>query len=65
MEIKHLYRSDKNKIFSGIIGGIAEYFEVDAAILRTVWILILVFTGFFPGIIAYILAMFVIPKNPN
>jgi len=62
---KNLYRSNKNKIVGGVIGGLAEYFNVDVALLRLIWILILVFTGFFPGIVAYILAMIVIPKDLN
>jgi len=61
--MKRLYRSEKNKVFAGIIGGIGEYFEVDPVILRILWLLIVVFTGFFPGLLAYIIAIFLVPKK--
>jgi len=63
--MKKLYRSKNNRIFAGIIGGVGEYFDIDPSMLRLLWILILVFTGLIPGIIAYIIAMFVIPKQPE
>ena len=63
--MKKLYKSRTNKIFAGVIGGIGEYVEVDPTILRIVWLLIVVFTGFFPGMIAYILAMIIVPRQPK
>lgn len=60
---KRFYKSDTNRVFSGVIGGLGDYFNVDPALLRLVWVLIVVFTGFFPGIIAYIVAIFVIPRK--
>lgn len=61
--MKKLYRSKENKIWGGIIGGIGEYFDVDPTILRLVFILILVTTAVIPGIIAYIIALFIVPKQ--
>lgn len=63
--MKKLYRSSSNKIFAGILGGLGEYFEVDPAILRLLWILVVIFTGVVPGILAYIIAMFIVPKKPK
>lgn len=60
---KKLYKSDKNKMFAGIIGGIAEHYDIDVVVLRLLWVLITVFTGFAPGIIAYIAAIFIVPSN--
>ncbi|NQV00940.1 MAG: PspC domain-containing protein [Parcubacteria group bacterium] len=60
---KKLYRSDKNKTLAGVIGGLGEYADVDAVFFRLLWVLITVFTGFFPGIIAYFVAIFIIPKE--
>lgn len=60
---KRLYKSNTNKVWSGVIGGIGEYFEVDPALLRVIWIIIVVFTGFFPGLIAYLLAAAVVPSR--
>lgn len=65
MTEKRLYKSGKNKVFAGIIGGLGEYFEVDPVVLRLAWVLITVFTGFVPGLIAYIIAIFIVPKKPG
>ncbi|MBN2197909.1 PspC domain-containing protein [Candidatus Wolfebacteria bacterium] len=63
--MKQLYRSDKNKILTGIFGGLGEYFKIDPTILRVFWIFVVIFTGFFPGLIAYIFAYFIIPRHNN
>lgn len=65
MEVKKIYRSEDNKIFAGIFGGLGEYLDVDPVILRLLFILVLVLTVFFPGFIAYLLAIIVVPKKPN
>jgi len=62
--MKKLYRSDTNKVFAGIIGGIGEYFDVDPVLLRILWLLILAATGVIPGLIAYVIAIFIVPKKP-
>lgn len=36
---KRLYKSNVNKIISGVCGGIAEYFNIDPTIVRLAWIL--------------------------
>ncbi|MCK4781501.1 PspC domain-containing protein [Candidatus Parcubacteria bacterium] len=63
--MKKLYRSEKNRIFAGVIGGIGEYLNIDPAILRITWLLIVVFTGFAPGIFVYIISAFVVPEKPS
>lgn len=60
---KKLYRSDDNKILLGICGGIGEYFDIDPVIVR-ILLVILIFLGF-SGIIAYIVAAFIIPRRPT
>ena len=60
---KRLYRSKDNKVLAGVIGGLGEYFEIDPVLLRVAYIIISVFTGFFPGIIAYVFMAMVVPKN--
>ncbi|OHA91275.1 MAG: PspC domain-containing protein [Candidatus Zambryskibacteria bacterium RIFCSPHIGHO2_01_FULL_49_18] len=65
MTHKKLYRSDTDKVFAGICGGLAEFFDIDSVLLRLLWLLIVVFTGFVPGVIAYIFAILIIPKKPT
>jgi phage shock protein C len=60
---KRLYRSGKSKILGGICGGIAEYFNVDPAIIRLLWVLFAL--GYGSGVLAYIIAWIIIPRNPN
>jgi len=62
---KKLYRSTSNKLLAGVCGGIAEYFNIDATLLRLFWMLIVIFTGIFPGVIAYILAIVIMPLPPH
>ncbi|HEY4489962.1 MAG TPA: PspC domain-containing protein [Candidatus Paceibacterota bacterium] len=61
METKRLYRSKTNRVFAGICGGLGQYFNIDPAILRLFWVLVVIFTGFVPGVIAYIIAIFIVP----
>jgi len=59
---KKLYRSNTNKVICGICGGVGEYLDVDPIIVRIV-LVGLCFLGF-SGILAYIIALFIIPKRP-
>ena len=61
--MKNLYRSETNKTVFGVIGGIAEYFGIDPTLLRIVWLVVVVFTGFFQGLLVYIIATLVAPKR--
>lgn len=58
---KRLYRSKKNKVFAGICGGVGEYFDIDPVVVRLIWLLIVVFTGIVPGLLVYIIAIYVVP----
>ena len=64
METKRLYRSSTNKVFAGICGGLGEYAGIDPVLLRLFWLLVVIFSGVVPGVIAYILAIFFIPRKP-
>jgi len=61
--MKKLYRSEKNKVFAGIVGGLGEYMSVDPIILRLIWVFIVLITGIVPGVIAYLIAILVMPKK--
>lgn len=60
---KRLYRSEKNSVFAGICGGLGDYFDIDPVLLRVLWLLVVVFTGFVPGLIVYVIAIYIIPKE--
>ena len=59
-----LYRSVSNRRFAGICGGLAEYFNVDSFLIRTIWV-ISIFVTHFATLIAYFVAWAVIPENPQ
>jgi phage shock protein C len=61
--VHKLYRSGKNKILGGVCGGIAEYLNVDPTIIRLIWLAISFAWG--AGVLLYILAWIIIPRNPN
>lgn len=62
--VKHLYRSKTNKVFSGVIGGLGEYFEVDPVILRLAFVFLMLATAILPGVIAYFAAVLIVPPRP-
>ncbi len=39
MNMKHLYKSNDNKIFSGILGGFGEYYNIDPVLLRSIFVI--------------------------
>jgi len=47
------------------MGGIGEYFAVDPALIRLVYLLVTVFTGIAPGAIVYFVAILIVPLRPQ
>jgi phage shock protein C len=62
--MKKLYRSNKEKMLAGVFGGIGEYFSIDPTLLRVGFVLLVILTAIFPGIIAYIIMAIIIPQSP-
>jgi phage shock protein C len=61
---KLLTRSSTDSKLAGVCGGIAEYFGVDATIVRLIWLALSVFPGgIVGGLVAYLLAWIVIPVS--
>ena len=60
---KKLYRSVSDKKLAGVCGGIAEYFGLDATLIRVGWALVSLFAG--AGILAYIVCALIIPQKPE
>ena len=62
---KRLMRSSTNNKLAGICGGLGEYMDADPTIVRLVLVLIVFFTGIFPGVVAYLLGWIIIPLAPG
>ncbi|MGI6566376.1 MAG: PspC domain-containing protein [Firmicutes bacterium] len=60
--MRRLTRSQSNRMLAGVCGGIAEYFGVDATVVRLLWTMLSLLT-IWPGIVAYILAWIIVPPD--
>lgn len=58
---KRLYRSTRDRVFGGVCSGLAEYAQVDKGLVRFLTAVAILATGVFPGLIAYILCVLLIP----
>lgn len=58
-------KKSNNKKISGVCGGIAEYFEIDPSIVRLIYLVLTLATSFFPGVIIYIIAAFILPNETD
>ena len=63
--MKKLYRSNQDKKISGVCSGLGNYFNIDPALIRLLFIFLMVFTGFLPVIIAYFILVLIIPIEPR
>ena len=60
---RRLTLSETDRQIAGVCGGMAEYFGVDATLVRLVWCLASIFLGAVVfGVIAYLIAWFLIPR---
>ncbi len=59
--MKKLYRSQKQKVFVGVCGGLGEYFDIDPVLIRLLFVIALLSGGV--GLIAYIVFWIAVPQN--
>ncbi|MGA2330241.1 MAG: PspC domain-containing protein [Syntrophales bacterium] len=62
--MKRLYLSSTDKKIGGVCGGIGEYFDRDATLIRIIFIM-LVLLSFGFAIPAYFAMWLIIPKRPD
>ncbi|MGH9363747.1 MAG: PspC domain-containing protein [Thermoanaerobaculia bacterium] len=58
---RRLVRSSKHKMIAGVCGGLAEYFVLDPTLVRVAYVIVSIISAAFPGILAYIILMIVMP----
>jgi phage shock protein C len=61
--MKKWIRSRTNRKLAGVIGGLSEVVGVEAKTLRILFLILLLFTGFFPMGILYIIFVFILPNE--
>lgn len=61
---RRLARSETDKQIAGVCGGLAEYFGVDATIVRLAAVVLAIYPGaVIGGIVAYLIAWFIMPAS--
>lgn len=60
---KRLFRDEENSVIAGVCAGIANYFNIDVVLVRSIFVVIFLFGGF--GIPLYIVLWIVVPKAKN
>ncbi len=62
--VKKLYLSNKDRKIAGFCGGLAQYFGVDSTLIRLLYV-ILTIVSFGVGIVLYLIAWIIVPRNPD
>lgn len=62
-EVQRLRRSRRNRMFGGVVGGMAEYLGMDPTPARVLYVVLSLASAAFPGILVYLICWAVIPEN--
>ncbi|MFW6209950.1 MAG: PspC domain-containing protein [Patescibacteria group bacterium] len=60
---QRLERDVETAILGGVVAGMAKYFRQDPVLFRVLAIAFIILTGIFPGLLIYILAWIITPKE--
>ena len=58
-----LRRSRTNRMIAGVVGGLADYFGIDATLARAIYVVGSIISVAFPGMIVYALLWLIIPEG--
>jgi phage shock protein C len=59
---RKLYRSKTNRQLAGVCGGLAEYFNLDATLIRVLFVVLAVLGG--SGVVLYVALWIIVPREP-
>lgn len=59
-----LYRSRDDRIVGGVCSGLADRFDLDPSLVRILWVVLTLLTGFVPGAVLYLVMLIVVPEEP-
>jgi len=59
--MKKLQRSKTNRTFTGLLGGIGEYLNIDPIIVRLIFVFFLFVSNVWPAVIVYVIGWLVVP----
>ena len=57
-----LRRSRDQNMIAGVIGGLAEFLDLDVTLLRVVFVMVSIFSAAFPGILVYLILWVLVPR---
>ncbi|HVD17137.1 MAG TPA: PspC domain-containing protein [Propionibacteriaceae bacterium] len=60
-EPRKLYRSRSTRMIAGVCGGLADYFNIDATLVRVLFLLLAVFGG--TGLVIYLVMWIIVPDT--
>jgi phage shock protein C len=61
-QTRRLYRSRTNRKLASVCGGLAQYFNTDATLMRVLFVVLALLGG--PGLVIYLVLWIVVPKEP-
>ena len=62
-EPRKLYRSRTNRQVAGVCGGLAQYFNLDATLIRILFVVLAVLGG--SGLLLYAAMWIIVPNEPS
>jgi phage shock protein C len=61
-QTRKLYRSKTNRKLAGVCGGLAQYFNLDATLMRVLFVVLAVLGG--SGLVIYVAMWIIVPNEP-
>lgn len=63
--MKKLVRLRRDRMVAGVLSGLAAYMNMDATVVRLLFVALLLITGIMPFALLYALAVFIVPSEEN
>jgi phage shock protein C len=63
VQTRRLYRSRTDRKLAGVCGGLAQYFNTDATLMRVLFVILALLGG--PGLVIYLVLWIVVPEEPE
>ncbi len=57
--------SSRHRMIAGVCGGIAEWLGWDVTLVRVLYVVVSIVSAAFPGILAYIVLVILMPEAPR
>ncbi|KPN79988.1 Phage shock protein C, PspC [Apilactobacillus kunkeei] len=61
-----IYRSQSDRVLTGLLGGVAEYFHINSQLLRIIFVVLSIYPGhLIAGLLIYLICLVIVPVNPK